>query len=106
MDRETADEISRRLDVFGERLLDAFGERLGAEIRFVREELGAEIQTNRRRADVLGEDLGSQIRLVAEGLQGFREETALEFKAVLEEIAETRIMIRLSFNDLDRRIRS
>jgi HEAT repeat protein len=53
---------------------------------------------------VIAEDLRSDIRLVAEGLQGHREETAAEFRAVREEIAETRTMIRLSDDDLRNRI--
>ncbi|HEY4228630.1 MAG TPA: hypothetical protein VGO79_00590 [Thermoanaerobaculia bacterium] len=72
----------------------------------MREDLGAEIQGNRRRSEVLSEGLRSEIRLVAEGLQGHREETAREFKAVRVELAETRAEFRLWFSDLDRRIRS
>ena len=78
MDRETADEISRRFNVVGE-------------------ELRTEIRTVRRHFDVVGEELRSQIRIVAEGLQGLREVTTAEFKSVRDEISETQSMIRLSF---------
>jgi len=116
MSRITTNELAKGLDALGKRL-DAFGERLGAEIRSVREDLGkeirsvrqdlgAEIQTNRRRSEVLNEELRSEIRLVADGLQGHREETAREFKAVRAELSETRAEFRLWFSDLDRRIRS
>ena len=87
MDRETAEEIRRNLNVFGE-------------------ELRTEIRTVRRHFDVVGEGLRAEIRIVAEGLQGLREQTTTEFKAVRDEISETQAMIRLSFADLDRRIRS
>lgn len=60
----------------------------------------------RRHFNVVGEELRTEIRTVAEGLQGLREVTTAEFKAVRDEIAETQAMIRLSFGELDRRIRS
>jgi hypothetical protein len=94
MDRETADEISRRFTVFGEGLRTEF------------QGLRTEMRTVRRHFDVVGEELRGQIRLVAEGLQGLREVTTAEFKSVRDEIAETQSMIRLSFTELDRRIRS
>lgn len=60
----------------------------------------------KRHFSVVAESLRSEIRAVAEGLDGFRQEVASEFKLVREEIAETRAVIRLSFGELDRRIRS
>lgn len=87
MDRETAEEIRRHLNVVGD-------------------ELRTEIRTVRRHFDVVGEGLRTEIRTVAEGLVGLREVTTAEFKAVRNEIAETQAMIRLSFGELDRRIRS
>jgi len=60
----------------------------------------------RRHFDVVGESLRTEIRAVAEGLEGLRETTTAEFRAVREEIADTRAMLRLSFADLERRIRS
>jgi CYTH domain-containing protein len=59
-----------------------------------------------RHFNVVGEGLRAEIRTVAEGLQGLREVTTAEFKAVRDEIAETQAMIRLSFGELDRRIRT
>ncbi len=60
----------------------------------------------KRHFNVVAEGLRAEIRLVAEGLQGFREEAAGEFRAVRGELSEMRAMVRLSFGDLDRRIRS
>ena len=60
----------------------------------------------RRHFDVVGESLRTEIRTVAEGLAGLRETTTAEFRAVRGEIADTRAMLRLSFADLERRIRS
>jgi hypothetical protein len=60
----------------------------------------------RRHFNVVGESLRTEIRAVAEGLVGLRETTTAEFRAVREEIADTRAMLRLSFADLERRIRS
>ncbi len=60
----------------------------------------------KRHFNVVAEGLRSEIRVVAEAVQGLREETTREFKAVREEIAETQAMIRLSFGQLDQRIRT
>ncbi len=60
----------------------------------------------KRHFNVVAESLRSEIRIVAEGLTGFRQEATSEFKLVREEIAETGAMIRLSFGELDRRMRS
>lgn len=60
----------------------------------------------KRHFNVVGEGLRSEIRIVAEGLQSFHDEMTAEFKAVREEISETQAMIRLSFGQLDRRIRT
>ncbi len=60
----------------------------------------------RRHFNVVGESLRTEIRAVAEGLVGLTETTTAEFRAVRDEIADTRAMLRLSFADLERRIRS
>ena len=60
----------------------------------------------RRHFNVVGESLRTEIRAVAEGLAGLTETTTAEFRAVRDEIADTRAMLRLSFADLERRIRS
>ena len=60
----------------------------------------------RRHFNVVGESLRTEIRVVAEGLVRLRETTSGELKAVRDEIADTRAMLRLSFADLERRIRS
>jgi len=73
------------------------------DIRTMDSETAEEI---RRHFNVVGESLRTEIRAVAEGLVGLRETTTAEFKAVRDEIADTRAMLRLSFADLERRIRS
>lgn len=60
----------------------------------------------RRHFNVVGESLRTEIRAVTEGLGRLRETTTVEFRAVRDEIADTRAMLRLSFADLERRIRS
>ena len=60
----------------------------------------------KRHFSVVAEELRSEVRTVAEGLQGFRDEVSAEFRAVREEISEVKAMIRLSFGELDRRMRS
>ena len=59
----------------------------------------------RRHFNVVGESLRTEIRAVAQGLVGLRETTTAEFRAVREEIADTRAMLRLSFADLERRLK-
>ena len=64
------------------------------------------VEEIKRHFNVVAEGLRTEIRIVAEGLQGFREETAGEFRAVRGEMSEIRAMIRLSFGELDRRVRA
>ena len=59
----------------------------------------------RRHFNVVGESLRTEIRAVAQGLVSLRETTTAEFRAVREEIADTRAMLRLSFADLERRLK-
>ncbi len=56
----------------------------------------------KRHFSVVAEELRTEIRTVAEGLQGFRDEVSLEFRAVCDELNEIKAMIRLSFGELDR----
>jgi hypothetical protein len=62
----------------------------------------------RRHFNVVGESLRTEIRAVAEGLVGLRETTSAELRAVRDEIADTRRMLRpfFAFADLERRGRS
>ena len=60
----------------------------------------------RRHFNVVGESLRTEIRAVAEGLVRLRETTSGELKAVRDEIADTRAMLRLFFADLEPRGRS
>ena len=87
---------------------DAF-EKLSREVREglqdVRTELRAEIQDVKRHSDVIAESLRGEIRLVAEGVTGLDEKFTLEFKNAREEIGEVKTLLRLSYEDLDRKIR-
>lgn len=60
----------------------------------------------RRHFNVVGESLRTEIRAVAEGLVGLTDTTTAELRAVRDEIADARAMLRLSFADLERRVRS
>ncbi len=67
----------------------------------------------KRHVSVVAEALRSEIRTVAEGVVATTErldriESRMEeeFKRMEEEFNETRAMIRLSFGELDRRIRT
>lgn len=60
----------------------------------------------KRHFNVVAEGLRSEIRTVAEGLEGFQERVTLEFREVREELNEVKAMIRLSFGELDRRMRA
>jgi len=75
----------------------------------VRTELRNEIQEVRRHADVVAESLRGEIRLVAEGVVGLDEKFTLEFRNVREEmreqIGEVKTLLRLSYADLERRIK-
>ena len=60
----------------------------------------------KRHFNVVAESLRSEIRTVAEGLEGFQDRVSQEFKGVREELHEVKAMIRLSFAELDRRMRA
>ncbi len=94
MDSEATEEIKRHFDVVAESLR--------MEVR----ELRAEIQDVRRHSDVIAESLRSEIRIVAEGVTGLDEKSTQEFRNVREEIGEVKSMLRLSYGDLDRRVRT
>jgi hypothetical protein len=72
-------------------------------------ELRNEIQEVRRHADVVAESLRGEIRLVAEGVVGLDEKFTLEFANVREELREqiggVLTLLRVSYADLDRRIK-
>jgi hypothetical protein len=108
MDSETVDEIKRHVTEGLQELRteiqevrqhsDVVAERLKAELR-------AEIQDVKRHSDVIAESLRGEIRLVAEGVTGLDEKFTVEFKNVREEIGEVKSLLRLSYSDLDRRIK-
>jgi hypothetical protein len=76
---------------------------LRREIREVRTDLRTEIQDVKRHSDVIAESLRGEIRLVAEGVIGLDEKFTLEFKNVREEIGEVKTLLRISYDDLDRK---
>ena len=78
---------------------------LQTEIQGVRTDLQTEIQDVKRHSDVIAGSLRGEIRLVAEGVTGLDEKFTLEFKNVREEIGEVKTLLRLSDEDLDRKIR-
>jgi len=62
-----------------------------------------------RRFGIIAEDLRGDVRAVAEGQQALRAELHREFSSVRSDVAreseETRALIRLSYGELDRRVR-
>lgn len=104
MDSETADAFERLSHDVREGLQQLRTE-LRAEIGEFRTELRAEIQDVKRHSDVIAESLRSEIRLVAEGVVGLDEKFTPEFRNVREEIGEVKTLLRLSYADLDRRIK-
>ena len=63
----------------------------------------------KRHFGVVIEDVKSDVRAVAEGVDALRTEMRAEFAAVrgdtAREFEETRALIRLSYSELDRRMR-
>ena len=94
MDSEATEEIKRHFDVGAESLR--------MEVR----DLRAEIQDVRRHSDVIAASLRSEIRIVADGVTGLDEKFTQEFRNVREEIGEVKSMLRLSYGDLDRPVRT
>ncbi len=60
----------------------------------------------KRHFNVVAEDLRSEIRTVAEGFIATNESLDRMESRMAEEFSEIKAMIRLSFGELDRRIRS
>jgi hypothetical protein len=113
MDRDTADDLKRHLELVAEslrteiRLVDEKGDRRSTNLE---RSLRTEMQDVKRHFDVVGEGLRSDIRLVAEGVAGLDEKFTLEFKSVREEIGEQvgglKSLLRASYGDLDRRVQA
>jgi hypothetical protein len=76
----------------------------------VAEGLRGEILDVKRHTGVVAEGLGGQIRLVAEALSAVDSKVDREVGALRDEMrtefAETKAMIRLSYAELDRRLRT
>jgi len=72
-------------------------------IKEILQDLRTEIQDVKRHSDVIAESLRGEIRLVAEGVIGLDEKFTLEFKNVREEIGEVKTLLRISYDDLDRK---
>ncbi len=60
----------------------------------------------KRHFNVVAEGLRSEIRTVAEGLSATNEKIDRLESHIAEELSEIKAMIRLSFGELDRRMRS
>src|SRR5438067_12524325 len=73
------------------------------ETRRHSEDVAAE---TRRHFDVVAESLRSEVRLVAERVSALGERFERFRLEVKEEFAEVRAMIRLSYAELDRRLRA
>ena len=63
------------------------------------------VEEIKRHFGVVAEDLRSEIRAVAEGQQDVRRELEVFRADVAREFEETRGLIRLSYGELDRRVR-
>jgi hypothetical protein len=68
--------------------------------------IDASAEETRRHAHVVAESLRGEIRQVAEGVTTLDEKTDRRFAEVQERFAETHSLIRLSYHDLDRRLRA
>ena len=70
----------------------------------------ADADTIKRHFNVVAERLESRIQLLAEGLANLDEKVERRFTALearmTDQFEETRAMIRLSYTELDRRIRT
>ncbi len=66
----------------------------------------AEVTEIKRHFNVVAEKLEGRIQLLAEGLAGLDEKFDRLEKRMDEQFEETRAMIRLSYGELDRRLRS
>jgi exonuclease VII small subunit len=66
----------------------------------------ADADTIKRHFNVVAERLESRIQLLAEGLARLDEKVDQFENRVNEQFEETRAMIRLSYSELDRRIRT
>lgn len=63
------------------------------------------VEEMKRHFGIVAEGLRSDIRAVAEGQVGLRDEILRFRQEVADEFKETKAMIRLSYAELDRRIR-
>jgi phage shock protein A len=60
----------------------------------------------KRHVSVVAEDLRSDVRAVAEAVSAHREEFRREIVGVRTELDEVKGMIRLSYAEIDRRVRT
>ena len=67
------------------------------------------VEEIKRHFGIVVEDVRGEVRGVAEGVQALREEMHRELKGfrsdVAQEFEETRSLIRLSYGELDRRVK-
>ncbi len=89
MDQELIEYLQRRFDQ--------------ADQRF--DQLIEGMRTENRQTRVLIEDLRGQIQLVAEGVTGQQQQLDRFREEVAEEFRETKALIRLSYAELDQRVK-
>lgn len=64
------------------------------------------VEEIKRHLGIVAEGLGSEIRAVAEGQEQLRSEMNERFSEVRAEFEEVKAMIRFSYAELDRRLRT
>ena len=72
----------------------------------LREEMRVGTTDLRRHFDVTAEDFRHQVQLVAEGVDNVNERVDRLARDIKNEFAETNAIMRFSYSDLDRRLRS
>ena len=77
-----------------------------ADVTELKRHFGVAIEQVRRHFGVAIEQVRSEIKLVAEGVSAGRAETAAFREEVRSELREVMAMIRLSYAELDRRLRT
>ncbi|HTO77612.1 MAG TPA: hypothetical protein VMQ61_16180 [Thermoanaerobaculia bacterium] len=114
MDSETVEEIKRHFNVVAEGLRSET-QGLRSEVGELRSEVGelrsetqglrSEVGEIRRHFNVVAEGLRSEMRTLAEGLEATNGRIDGILTRMAEEFRDMRAVIRLSFGELDKRIR-
>jgi hypothetical protein len=104
-----AEQLQHRFDVVAEQLrhrFDGVTEQLTVANAETRDHFDAVAEQLRHRFDVVAEQLEGKIALVAEGVVGNNERIDRLAGDTKAEFAEVRSLIKLSYAELDRRIRA